>query len=195
MEKWGKDHWSTLAYVESRIVSYEGVLNREHMRCDIEVHPGFGNSANGFSRAKYPTRLKDDIEVYEHDDWSCIDDAIREGLIEWHGTGIHPFFKLTVFGNMIAAELREHKGDGGQFRDFVPSTLKPEYLKQRWRKLSKPQKKVLILQRRGPGSTPLGYCRSLRVLAREKLHSGDDVTLQLTPMGERLATFGKGLRA
>lgn len=120
---------------------------------------------------------------------------MQEGLVEWHGTGLYPVFKLTKLGNLIAAELREHKGDGGQFRNFVPSVLTPEYLNQRWRKLSKPQKRVLVLQRRGPGSTSLGYCRSLRVLAREELHRGDDVTLQLTPLGERLAVYGKGLQA
>jgi hypothetical protein len=121
MEKWGKDHWSTLAYVECRCVDNKGVPNREHLRCDADIHPGLTNSANR-SRpgVKYPTRLNNNSKVLAHDDWSCIKDMEREGLVEWNGTGINPVFKLTKKGHVVCAELRKHKADGGYFANFEP---------------------------------------------------------------------------
>lgn len=122
IDRWGKDHWSTLAYIETRIVDHRGVPNREQMRCDPDIHPQFSNSGNAsFPDSRYPTRLNDGSEIAGHDDWSCLKDAEREGLLEWHGTGIHPLFTLTDLGRKVAAELREHKANGGQFRTFQPS--------------------------------------------------------------------------
>jgi hypothetical protein len=30
IELWGKDHWTTLAYIETRCVDYDGVPNHDH---------------------------------------------------------------------------------------------------------------------------------------------------------------------
>jgi hypothetical protein len=45
---------------------------------------------------KYPTRLRNDVELSDHDDWDCLDDAEAAGLIESAGTGINPTYKLTA---------------------------------------------------------------------------------------------------
>lgn len=99
MCRWGKDHWTTFAYVETRWVDHRGMLGHDHMRCDRQRHPAFysakrravmlGTDADG---AKYPTRLKTETpgedgrwgvaELRGHDDYDCLDDAIREGLVE-----------------------------------------------------------------------------------------------------------------
>lgn len=122
MKDWGKDHWSTFAYIETRIVDYGGVPNREHMRCNAKIHPGLTNSANRMfsSDKEYPTRLKTG-QKQDHDDWSCLDDAESAGLLLNIGTGVNPVFKLTPLGQTVAAQLREFKAKGGQFRDFVPA--------------------------------------------------------------------------
>lgn len=118
-EKWGKDHWSCLAYIEGRIVDHKGVPNIENMRVDIDIHPQFDNRAARLQREKrYPTRLNDGTEVEKHDDWSCVDDMEAAGLLEWKGTGINPVFVLTDEGHRVAAALRKHKASGGQFKDF-----------------------------------------------------------------------------
>lgn len=98
MIRWGKDHWTTFAYVETRWVDYQGTLSHDQMRCDRHRHPAFysakrrvtafGTDADG---ARYPTRLKteapgpdgrwDSVELPGHDDYDCLNDAIREGLI------------------------------------------------------------------------------------------------------------------
>ena len=120
MQRWGKDHWSTFAYIECRCVDHKGVPGRNQMRCDADVHPGLTNRANNtFPDSKHPTRLKDG-EVEGHDDWSCADDMEREGLLEWKGTGINPVFVLTKKGKEMAAKLRQHKADGGNFAAFSP---------------------------------------------------------------------------
>lgn len=116
LEKWGKDHWSTFAYIETRIVDRRGIPNKEHMRCDRDLHPQFGH--RGTTGKKYPTRLNDGTEQADHDDWSCLDDAEAVGLIENKGTGFNRVYVLTEEGKRCAAALRRHKGDGGNFGYF-----------------------------------------------------------------------------
>jgi hypothetical protein len=118
LDKWGKDHWSTFAYIETRIVDHGGSPNCEQMRCDADLHPQFRNSANGESKKKYPTKLVDGSELHSHDDWSCLDDAEAAGLIDNYGTGINRAYRLTEEGRKCANALRHHKADGGRFADF-----------------------------------------------------------------------------
>jgi hypothetical protein len=99
MARWGKDHWTTFAYIETRWVDYRGMLEHDHMRCDRQRHPvfysakrrtiAFGSNVDG---ARYPTRLKTDpagadgrwgsVDLPGHDDYDCLGDAIREGLVQ-----------------------------------------------------------------------------------------------------------------
>lgn len=44
VEMWGKDHWSTFGYIETRCVDHDGVPDREHMRCDTDLHPGLAGT-------------------------------------------------------------------------------------------------------------------------------------------------------
>jgi hypothetical protein len=111
MIRWGKDHWTTFAYVESRWVDYHGTLDHDRMRCDRARHGAFyaakskriafGTNADG---AKYPTRLKTEhpgpdgvwgsVDLPGHDDYDCLNDAITAGLLDvtmprLHESGIH----------------------------------------------------------------------------------------------------------
>lgn len=114
--QWAKDHWSTLAYIETRIVDFAGAVDPRNLRCDHRIH---SPRARGPNAAGYPTRLRDGATASPHDDWSCIEDFVREGLVIWNGTGLNPIFELTELGWTVAAALRKHKGQGGQFGDFV----------------------------------------------------------------------------
>lgn len=118
IEKWGKDHWSTFAYLETRCVDHKGEIERRHMRCDSDRHPQFAHMPSEMEQ-KYPTRYKDG-ELADHDDWDCLDDCELVGLVENKGTGLHRVYKLTALGRMVAAQLRQHKMDGGNFHTFVP---------------------------------------------------------------------------
>lgn len=126
MSKWGKDHWSTLAYLETLAVdggkSGLAIPVRMRMRTNEIRHPHLignpGFSSSALHGSGYPTRLKDG-EVEGHDDWDCVDDATEEGITEDVGTGLNRAYKFTKLGKEVMAKLRQFKMDGGNFRDFV----------------------------------------------------------------------------
>lgn len=96
----GKDHWSTYAYVETRIVDYAGLLNHDHMRTDADRHPLMMGHKRTMARGaaqnntrKHPTRLKartapdsdgkfGSVELPDHDDYDCLEDLVAAGLVE-----------------------------------------------------------------------------------------------------------------
>lgn len=93
MVLWGKDHWSTLAYVENRVVDHRGMLHHDNMRVDVQRHPLFASARRHplTSATRYPTRLKTAdrgrdgswgvVELFGHDDYDCLNDAIRLNLV------------------------------------------------------------------------------------------------------------------
>jgi hypothetical protein len=122
VNQFGKDHWSTFAYIETRLVDYKGVLNRDHMRCKSN-RIAFHNAANAMvGAANYPTKLKGGVLLDDHDDWDCVDDLESAGFLRWEGTGVNPVFKLTELGQKVAQQLRAHKAEGKNFAsfEFVP---------------------------------------------------------------------------
>lgn len=122
--QWGKSHWSTFAYIETRIVDHKGVLFLEHMRTDPDLHPLFAHRgcrkglSDVLSPKRYPTKLKGMTLLENHDDWSYADDAEEAGLLENIGTGINRIYRLTEEGEKVATALRLHKARGGQFAEF-----------------------------------------------------------------------------
>lgn len=116
VELWGKDHWSTLLYIEVRCVDHFGTPNRDHLRCHTAVHPGL--AGRGGDGSRYPTRLNNGNEITEHDDWSCLEDAEAAGLLKWEGSGINPVFRLTDEGWKVVHALRRHLAEGGKIADF-----------------------------------------------------------------------------
>jgi hypothetical protein len=85
--EFGKDHWSTFAYVETRTVDYDGQLSHDQMRCNPNRHPMLHAAKRRgmlFDRGvdkEYPTRLLGGIERYDHDDYDCLDDLVAAGLL------------------------------------------------------------------------------------------------------------------
>lgn len=87
---WGKDHKSTLLYAETRAVDHGGILDRRHMRED------------GF---RYPSYLKDSIQLKGHNDDDCLRDAEHEGLLIYaNGT-----VEFTDKGWAYVHQLRKEK--------------------------------------------------------------------------------------
>ncbi len=145
-ELWGKDHWSTLSYVETRAVDYGGRLHNPHLRCIPDIHPAFahgaGINAETPSMGSYadsrdcPTRLKGNRRLWMHDDWSCIEDLVAHGLVEVVNVEkrdvMHPDgygeaeLVLTDRGKELVRQVREFKADGGNFAEFEASGPVPE---------------------------------------------------------------------
>lgn len=134
MSEWGKDHWSTLAYVETRCVDHDGKLDGDKMRCNWRLHRtliGRMQLQAGMNGEKYPTRLRQG-DVLGHDDWSCLEDMVSAGLLTWTETvefpgvvfgGTTVTVNLTETGTAIAQQLRHHKASGGSFADFMPDPV------------------------------------------------------------------------
>lgn len=121
LERWGKDHWSLLAYIETCSVDHQGKLSFDRMRCNRETHP------LQHACRKYPTSealsawkptwgtyLKES-QLSEHDDWDCLADLYYAGLV------VHPsndVVHLTEKGIKIVQQLRVFKSQSGQYKDF-----------------------------------------------------------------------------
>lgn len=134
INQWGQDHWSTFAYLETLVVDGDGVIDNRRMRCNPRLHRELANMG-GFERtvidgSKYPTRLKDGATKEKHDDWSCLEDMVAQGLIDAFWRLKHPDevfgnteakIKFTPQGMKIAHQLREFKAQGGRCQDFEPS--------------------------------------------------------------------------
>lgn len=125
IEQWGKDHWSTLSYVETVAVDYQGQLSADRMRCNINTHPiqeamrkhRFSSTQRQW-QTSWGTVLKNGTMLPEHDDWDCLSDLYHAGLV------LHPsneVVTLTERGWELARELRTWKAQGGRYSDFVPS--------------------------------------------------------------------------
>lgn len=128
-ETWGKDHWSTFAYLETLTVDRKGVVQNAKMRCNNRLHREFATDRQLKMTKEYPTITKQG-PIHKHDDWSCVEDMVYYGYITAETRQVSKAFNdntqcrvaLTPFGQKIAAELRQHKAAGGNFADFTPSS-------------------------------------------------------------------------
>jgi hypothetical protein len=134
MALWGKDHWSTLAYIETVMVDCGGFQigrdarmksNRRNYRVMSEQcpkpkrvgsHPGLAI----VMRPEHATRLNDGSIIDTHDDWCCIQDMAEAGLLSVPQDHIEPgvVIHFSELGREVANKLREHKAAGGQFAAF-----------------------------------------------------------------------------
>lgn len=90
-ERFGKDHYSTLLYVETCAVDCGGKLDHDRMRCDLSRHPvlaAAGRTAAVFGKPDgraYPTQLRpvdgQPAVVAGHDDYDCLDDLVAAGWL------------------------------------------------------------------------------------------------------------------
>ena len=119
-DRWGKDHWSTFAYIEGRCVDHRGIPQPMNIQTNQNRHPGMGNNLNG---EDYSIRLANGEELPgdQYDEWDCLDDMEAYGLLENVGTGINRRYRLTDTGKRIAGQLRGHKADGKNFASFQPA--------------------------------------------------------------------------
>lgn len=112
MHLWGRDHWSTFAYAAS-VATGERMIDKNKMRTDEARHPhGIGWYSRAFASAgkEYPTRLRDSIELCDHDDWDCLEDCVAAGLLSW-GTWVNPFVVLTDAGLEAWAQVQAYEND------------------------------------------------------------------------------------
>lgn len=117
MDKWSKDHWGLLAYVETRCVDFKGKLERTHLRCNENKHPLQKGGINPPWQTDYSTRLKEGT-IEGHDDWDCLEEMEDAGLIEIISM-INGFVEITEKGIKVTHRIRKHKIKGGTFSTFI----------------------------------------------------------------------------
>lgn len=132
---WGKDHWSTLAYLESVMVDCAGFqvgtdarmkTGRRNSRVMAEgcASPQrAGRATNALSMVmteEQSTKLNNGQRVSGHDDWSCVQDMAAEGLFAQAPDDIEPgvILAFSPKGDEIANALRIFKRNMGQFSQF-----------------------------------------------------------------------------
>ncbi len=143
IETWGKDHWSTLAYVETVMVECAGFqigldprmrTNRRHYRvlserCRSPKRPGGGarssHSLAVVMRPEHGSRLKDGEVMEGHDDWMCLQDMAEAGFFTVGAGRIEPavVLKLSERGRQVVDALRQFKSEGGKYAAFVAPTV------------------------------------------------------------------------
>lgn len=130
---WGKDHWSTLGYIETCCVDHPehlvnevlgdeskgqiGRIDHRRMRTDQMRHAELVGHPAPPPGPKHPTRLQDGKTLDDHDDWDCLMDMEAFGLVEVISY-VLGWIRLTDYGMMVAQALRNHKASGGSFGNF-----------------------------------------------------------------------------
>lgn len=93
-DRFGRDHWSMFAYVETRTVDHLGTIGHAHARTHGRRHPVMLQAKGDFLRtldgSGYPTILAGGEELPDHDDYDCLDDLIAAGLLEVHMPRLSP---------------------------------------------------------------------------------------------------------
>lgn len=142
MSRWGKDHWSMLAYAETLCVDGQpgtkgvGKIDHRRVRCNPAVHPmqnvntsvswqpNYGTCLRGYfqleNRQDLNVAVAAGMKLVDHDDWSVLDDLEAAGLVDIISTA-NGFITMTPKGMGLAAQLRQHKAGGGHFATFEPS--------------------------------------------------------------------------
>lgn len=120
-DRFGRDHWSLLAYVETCCVDApagsigKGRLDPRRLRVRNRIWPAW--------KAEWDTRLRGTengptIPLPDHDDMDCLLDLEAAGLVDIVSNA-NLFVRLTDAGIAMAAKLREHKARGGQVAEFT----------------------------------------------------------------------------
>lgn len=135
VDRWGKDHWSLLAYVETLCVDGKegmGTIDRRRVRCNSGRRPmqgvfGLGwKAAHGTRLDGFFDRAKSEgadacsaagLQLAEHDDWDCLEDMETAGYVEILSAA-NGFVRLTPEGIRVGAKLRAHKAMGGMFANY-----------------------------------------------------------------------------
>lgn len=143
---WGRDHFSALLYIETRIVdggsrTFQIALD-PHMRTNMHNYQEFagrggaihlGNEQTRKNKASmvrvmqaiHGSRLSDGTYVLAHDDWQCIADMADIGYFASAGKLINADdlqrgvqITLSTLGQSVAARCRAHKALGKPWSEF-----------------------------------------------------------------------------
>ncbi|MHB9005289.1 MAG: hypothetical protein ACYC6C_14800 [Coriobacteriia bacterium] len=126
----GRDHLSTLLYIESVMVDYAGFdvgldakmrTHRDNWRrlSEREARHARGSKRDG-AVSQNGTLLRDTDSVKHHDDWDCLSDMAAAGYFDcdtpWQ---VGDDLRLSDRGAAVAHAFRRHRIRGGTYADFA----------------------------------------------------------------------------
>lgn len=107
-DTFGKQHWSTFAYLASCFYSKGGQVDFKRLRVNT----------SSMWRPTHSTTLSDGTFLEGHDDIEVWKDLVREGYLE----DFHRVAVLTpIRGRDMAFQLAKHRCDGKSFATFDPT--------------------------------------------------------------------------
>lgn len=135
LSHWGRDHWTTFAYVETVMADMAGFQvgadarmksNRRNFRVMQRDCPNPKRASNSghammlVMEPQHATKLNDGQQVSNHDDWACVQDMAAEDLFVQGPDDVEPgvVLQFSEKGNQVANALREFKRNGGKYADF-----------------------------------------------------------------------------
>lgn len=131
----GRDHWTTLAYVETLCVDSAkkgvGEVDKRRMRVNRGRHPMHAVNHNlgsvGEWKSEFGTRLLGYLDakgkpvaerqIKSHDDWDCLNDLEAAGFVEVISEA-NGFVRMTEKGLGVGAALRAYKAHRGMYSGF-----------------------------------------------------------------------------
>ena len=132
IERWGKDHWGVFLYIEACCMNgLDGVGVPDHRRIQTnrERHPFMrhypyaGMDHPDGSAIEIRLAGGERLDPGSCDEWDCIDDIEREGVLADIGPTLDPRYLLTPRGLAAAAAIRAHKAGGGLLSNFPTPAL------------------------------------------------------------------------
>lgn len=138
-DRFGKDHWDTLLYVETRNVDDGRFLDKRQLRANPVRHPLHAVNENSAPwQDSYSTKLRDGVAVIGHDDWDVLNDLENSGVLEVFSEATACVI-LTNLGWKLAAELRKYRGTAtAGTRKFIPSPRVSANMRTAFEKAMKP---------------------------------------------------------
>jgi hypothetical protein len=123
MDKFYRDHWSLLSYLETCCVDNIGQINFDRIRVNPATHAivAGGRMAGYRWTPDWGTSLAG-ITLPQHDDIDCMEDLEAAGLIHIHSL-VNGIVQMTLDGIDIAQQLRKWKANKKQYRDFKPQAI------------------------------------------------------------------------
>lgn len=121
---WMQAHWTAFYYV-AEIAAQDGSCKPDpkRLRCNELEHPEIAKRLREQADGEVPVLEGHDTEttvgtLYEHDDWSCLEDAEDAGLLSCDYRGSQKKYKLTPMGYRALKLIEEHLAEGLEVKDF-----------------------------------------------------------------------------
>jgi hypothetical protein len=134
ISKWGKTHWSVFLYIGDIIEKYSEypitldsnmrtlTSTRSILLTDLKNYEYITRHWNFIPGDDINTELSKGKSISKHDDYSCILDFSKEGLINLKPSDIKPNskIKLSRKGTKIYNQLKEFLNKDNQINQFTP---------------------------------------------------------------------------